>query len=240
LQNDILAAYENFQFHQIYQKLHHFCVVDMGSFYLDILKDRLYTMPVDSIGRRSAQTAMFHILEALARWLAPILSFTADEIWKYMPGERGDSVFLETWYQLPETSGVDMAYWSRVIEVREQVSKELEKARVAGVIGSSLNAEVDLYCDSDLRDLLGRLEDELRFVLITSYARVHALSEAPDDAVAAEDLEGLRIAVNASEYKKCERCWHQREDVGSDPEHPTLCARCAGNVSGKPEPRSHA
>ncbi|MGW8248826.1 MAG: isoleucine--tRNA ligase [Acidiferrobacterales bacterium] len=240
LQDDILAAYENFQFHQIYQKLHHFCVVDMGSFYLDILKDRLYTMPVDSIGRRSAQTAMFHILEALARWLAPILSFTADEIWKFMPGERGASVFLETWYQLPETAGVDMAFWGRIIEVREQVSKELEKARVAGVIGSSLNAEVDLYCDSDLQDLLGWLEDELRFVLISSYARVHALSEAPDDAVAAEDLEGLRIAVNASGYTKCERCWHQREDVGSDPEHPTLCGRCAGNVSGNPEPRSHA
>ena len=134
----------------------------------------------------------------------------------------------------------DPTFWDRVIEVREQVSKELEKARVAGVIGSSLNAEVDLYCNGDLQDLLERLEDELRFVLITSYARVHESSAAPNDAIAAEDLEGLRIAVNASGYKKCERCWHQREDIGSDPEHPTLCSRCAGNVSGKPEQRSHA
>ena len=170
----------------------------------------------------------------------PQLSFTADEIWKYMPGKRGDSVFLETWYQFPETPGVDMAFWGRIIEVREQVSKELEKARVAGVIGSSLNAEVDLYCDGDLFTDLRKLEDEIRFVLITSYARVYVLSGAPDDAVAAEDLEGLRIAVNASGYQKCERCWHQREDVGSDPQHPTLCGRCAGNVSGNPEPRSHA
>jgi len=240
LQNEILAAYDSFQFHQIYQKLHQFCVVDMGSFYLDILKDRLYTMPIESIGRRSAQTAMFHILEALVRWLAPILSFTADEIWKYMPGERSDSVLLETWYDFPKMPNPDASFWDRIIEVREQVSKELEKARVAGVIGSSLNAEVDLYCSTELLDLLRQLEDELRFVLITSYARVHELSAAPNDAVAAEELEGLRIAVNASAYKKCERCWHQREDIGSDPEHPTLCGRCAGNVSGKPEPRSHA
>ncbi|MCR4301413.1 MAG: class I tRNA ligase family protein, partial [Sulfuricaulis sp.] len=170
LQNEVLEAYEQFQFHMIYQKLHQFCVVDMGGFYLDILKDRLYTMPTNSRGRRSAQTAMFHILQGLVRWLAPVLSFTAEEIWRYLPGKRGESVFLENWYTLPALPEglVDRGFWSEVIAVRQAVARELEKLRIAGDIGSGLEAEVDIYGDDAWLERLCRLGDELRFVFITS------------------------------------------------------------------------
>jgi isoleucyl-tRNA synthetase len=230
LQGEIQRAYEDFQFHQIYQKLHQFCVVEMGSFYLDILKDRLYTMPANSQGRRSAQTAMFYILEALVRWLAPILSFTAEEIWRYMPGKRGESVFLDTWYELPVEVEFDNDLWNTVIEVRELVSRELEQLRVAGGIGSSLDAEVDLYCSPEIKTALDALGDELRFVFITSYARVHALEPRGDEAAATE-MEGLYVAVAPSADEKCVRCWHHREDVGSNAEHPQICGRCVENIS---------
>jgi isoleucyl-tRNA synthetase len=236
LQEKIKQSYNDFQFHQIYQRLHQFCVVEMGSFYLDILKDRLYTMPLASRGRRSAQTAMYHILEALVRWFAPILSFTAEEIWRFMPGERGESVLLETWYELPPSHGEDIErgmghqFWDTIIQVREQVSRELERLRVAGGIGSSLDAEVDLYCTPELKEVLDRLGDELRFVFITSYARVHGLEGRGDEAAPCE-LDGLFIAVAPSAHEKCIRCWHHREDVGSDPAHPQICGRCASNVA---------
>ena len=241
LHQEILEAYEQFQFHLIYQKLHQFCVVDMGGFYLDILKDRMYTMPTNSGGRRSAQTAMFHILETLVRWLSPVLSFTADEIWHYMPGSRGESVFLETWYTPPALPDgtVDSAFWSDVIAVRQAVSKELEKLRVAGGIGSGLDAEVDLYCDSSRRDRLLRLGDELRFVFITSYARVHPLEGKSPDAVETE-IKDLYVQVAPSAYPKCIRCWHHREDVGMNKEHPQICGRCVQNVTGTGETRSYA
>ncbi len=230
LQREIQKAYSDFQFHQIYQKLHQFCVVEMGSFYLDILKDRLYTMPANSRGRRSAQTAMYFILEALVRWLAPILSFTAEEIWRHMPGERVESVFIETWYQLPEQVEVDREHWDKMIAVREMVSRELEQLRVAGGIGSSLDAEVDLYCAPEIKTALDALGDELRFVFITSYARVHDLEGRGDEAAATE-MEGLYVAVAASAHDKCIRCWHHREDVGSNAEHPQICGRCVENVT---------
>ena len=246
LQEKIKDSYGDFQFHQIYQRLHQFCVVDMGSFYLDILKDRLYTMPVASRGRRSAQTAMYHILEALVRWLAPILSFTAEEIWRYMPGARADSVMLESWYELPAPVGKDAEqgmgreFWDTVIQVREQVSRELERLRVAGGIGSSLDAEVDLYCSPELKEVLDRLSDELRFIFITSYARVHGLEGRGDEAASCE-IDGLYIAVAPSAHEKCIRCWHHREDVGSNPAHPQICGRCASNVdSDTGEPREFA
>jgi len=241
LQRDVLEAYEQFQFHLIYQKLHQFCVVDMGGFYLDILKDRMYTMPTASRGRRSAQTAMFHILEALVRWLAPVLSFTAEEIWRYMPGQRGESVFLQTWYELPAPPAgeLDQAFWSDIINARVAVARELEKLRVAGGIGSGLDAEVDLYCDPSWSDRLRRLGDELRFVLITSYARVHSLEEKTPEAVETE-IKGLYVQVAPSCHPKCIRCWHHREEVGVNKEHPQLCARCVQNISGTGETRSYA
>lgn len=240
LQDEIRAAYETCEFHLVYQKAHNFCSVDLGGFYLDIIKDRQYTTQQDSLARRSAQTAMYHIVEAMVRWFAPILSFTADEIWQHMPGQRGASVLLESWYELPQAvaSGID---WDAVVAVRDEVKKELEKLRVAGSIGSSLDAEVDLYCDPGLLDGLGKLEDELRFLLITSYARPHSLAGRPSDAVQTSLAQGeLRVKVSASQHAKCIRCWHHREDVGSHPEHPEICGRCVENVGGGGERRRYA
>ncbi len=245
LQEEILEAYDQYLFHLIYQKIHNFCSVDMGSLYLDIIKDRQYTTQCDSVARRSAQTALYHILEAMTRWLAPILSFTAEEIWRNLPGERGPSVFLTTWYPdlfaVGDDDPLDAAYWERLLNVREAVSKELEKLRVAGGIGSALDAEVDLYCDGDLADDLGRIGDELRFFLITSYARVHPLGEAPAEGVPSQvNGQSLVVRVAPSGHAKCVRCWHHRADVGHHAEHPELCGRCVENVAGGGESRRFA
>jgi len=250
VQEQVVSAYGRYEFHQIYQRVHNFCAVDLGSFYLDVIKDRQYTTQADSIARRSAQTALYHIVEAMARWLAPILSFTAEEIWQHVPGERAESVFLSIWYELPEQyvskeeadKGMGIAFWDQVMEVREVVAKELERLRVAGGIGASLDAEVDLYCGRELYDRLIALEDELRFALITSYARVHLAGTPPDDAVHFTLPEGdeLWVAVAPSAHPKCVRCWHHREDVGSDPAHPEICSRCVENVAGSGEQRRYA
>ena len=243
LHEEIIRAYDDFNFHVIYQKLHNFCAVDMGAFYLDILKDRIYTMPADSLARRSAQTAMYHITEALVRWMAPILSFTAEEIWQHMPGERGESVFLEHWYEGlggHEELEFDIDYWEQVIAIRDAVSKELENARNQKIIGSGLAAEVDLYCNEEVAELLGRLGDELRFVMITSYIRIHPIEEKPGNALAAEGIKDLFMLVSASEHKKCERCWHYRDDIGAVSGHETICGRCVENVEGDGESRLHA
>ena len=245
LQAEILEAYDQYLFHLIYQKIHNFCSVDMGSLYLDIIKDRQYTTQRDSIARRSAQTALYHIVEAMTRWLAPILSFTAEEIWRHLPGERGPSVFLTTWYDglfaVDDAEPLNAAYWDRLIAVRELVSKKLERLRIEGGIGSGLDAEVDLYCDGALATDLRRIEDELRFFLIVSYARLWPLSEAPDDAEPSSlDGQPLAIQVVPSVEDKCGRCWHHRADVGHDPEHPQLCGRCVDNVVGDGETRRYA
>jgi len=241
LQREISRAYETYQFHIIYQKLHHFCVVTLSGFYLDILKDRMYTMRKDCRARRSAQTVMYYVAEALVRWLAPILSFTAEEIWGYLPGRRGASVFCEDWY-----SGVTMEsdpahdqHWQQIIAVREAVSKQLERLRVSGAIGSSLDAEVDIYCDGALSDTLLRLGDELRFVCITSYVNVRPLRDKTGEAVT-DGPQDLWIHARASTHPKCVRCWHHRADVASNQEHPELCGRCVENVSGSGEERRFA
>lgn len=186
---------------------------------------------------------MYHIIEAMVRWLAPILSFTADEIWPHIPGERGESVFLETWYQglfsLDEGDRFDRGFWSRVIEVRGAVGKRLEQLRADGVIGSSLDAEVDLYCSPELLQLTGMLGSELRFVLITSAARVHALEQKPADALDST-MAGLAILATRSEHRKCARCWHHHEDVGSSNEHPDICGRCIENITTDGEVRNYA
>ncbi|RUQ34063.1 MAG: isoleucine--tRNA ligase [Candidatus Competibacteraceae bacterium] len=245
LQKEILEAYDQYQFHLIYQKIHNFCSVDLGSLYLDIIKDRQYTTGRDSIARRSAQTAMQHVLEAMTRWLAPILSFTAEELWRNLPGERGPSVFLTTWYQglfaVSDEEALNAAYWDRLIAVREAVSKELEKLRVAGGIGSGLDAEIDLYSEGELAADLGRISDELRFFLITSYARIQPLAAKLDDATAVQiDGQTLAIRVTPSTHAKCVRCWHHREDVGHNAEHPELCGRCVDNAFGAGEARRFA
>jgi isoleucyl-tRNA synthetase len=246
LQAEIEAAYDHHLFHLVYQKLHNFCSVDLGSFYLDIIKDRQYTTQADSLARRSAQTAMYHIVSALVRWLAPIVSFTAEEIWRLIPGRnRLPSVFLETWYSdvfpLQDTA-MGMSFWTTLSLVREEVNKVLEKLRGAGSIGSSLDAEVDLYCDEELLAQLGLLADELRFVLITSYARIHPSEDRPPDAIEAVLNGGqtLWLQAKVSAHPKCIRCWHHRADVGSHGEHPDLCGRCVENVTGPGERRLYA
>ena len=243
LQEEVKAAYETYQFQHIYQKVHHFCVLDLGGFYLDIIKDRQYTAKADSLARRSAQTAMYHVIEALTRWLAPIISYTADEIWQFIPGERNESVFLETWYEglvkLDDNAVMNRDFWQKIMTVRAAVSKELEKSRAKGDIGSSLNAEIELYCNPELFDTLNQLSGELHFIFITSNASVIADQFAPDDVIQTE-LEGVKLKVIVSEYKKCVRCWHQRYDVGEHAAHPELCGRCEENVEGKGESRLYA
>jgi isoleucyl-tRNA synthetase len=241
LQQEIAAAYANYQFHLIYQKIHNFCGNELGGFYLDIIKDRQYTTQADSLPRRSCQTAMYHIIEAMVRWLAPILSFTADEIWQSIPGERSESVFLEQWYSdlfpLDADGRFDREFWQRVITVRESVGKAMESFRAEG--NASLDADVNIYCDDELKAILDKLGDELRFVLITSDARVYGLEEKPADALMDEEL-AIAIEVMASAHEKCVRCWHHREDVGSNAEHPQLCGRCVENVVGGGETRRFA
>ena len=243
LQEEVVAAYRNYDFHLIYQKVHNFCVVDLGGFYLDVLKDRLYTTPPRGLPRRSAQTAMQHVLEAMVRWLAPILSFTAEEIWRHMPGARAESVFLSTWWDLPAGEAAATTLdWASVLETRAAVLRELERLRVAGAIGAPLDAVVDLYATPEVRAALAPLGDELRFVLITSEARVHPAEVRAAEAVAAEapGAAGLWIHARAAAAPKCVRCWHKRADVGDDPAHPELCARCAVNVDGAGETRRYA
>ncbi|RMG31165.1 MAG: isoleucine--tRNA ligase [Gammaproteobacteria bacterium] len=250
LQAEIESAYAHYEFHHIYQKVHNFCTVDLGSFYLDVIKDRQYTTPAEGLPRRSCQTAMWHIVEALTRWIAPILSFTADEIWQHIPGARGDSVFLEHWYAVPAPWGEEdpesvpfgMRFWRKVREVRDAVAKELERLRVAGGIGSSLEAEVDLHCGRELFDLLSGLGEELRFVLLTSEARLHRVEVPPEDAIHFEisDHDELWVSVAPSDHPKCVRCWHRRPDVGRHPGHPELCGRCVSNVEGPGETRRFA
>ncbi|MFT5571896.1 MAG: isoleucyl-tRNA synthetase [Cryomorphaceae bacterium] len=242
MQKQIEDSYESYQFHQIYQRLHQFCVVDMGGFYLDILKDRLYTTDKSSRARLSAQTAMNHILESLVRSIAPILSFTAEEIWGHMTGDREQSVLFATRYEgldkVPDDAETD-AQWSNLIAIRNEVSKQIEALRVAGSIGSALDAKVELFADPTNQAILQPLGDELRFVLITSAASVKALDQAGQDAQECE-IAGLRIVVSALSDPKCVRCWHRRPEVGSILEHPELCERCVSNVDGDGEARDFA
>jgi isoleucyl-tRNA synthetase len=243
VQQDVLKAYENYQFHLIYQKVHNFCANEMGSLYLDITKDRQYTMQPDSLARRSSQTAMYHIIEAMVRWIAPILTFTADELWSFLPGERSESVVLNTWYEklAPMDAGTqfDLAFWNQVFAVRDAVAKELENQRNAGHIKGGLTAEVTLFADEALHSKLAMLEDELKFVLITSQATLKTLADKNESAVATT-VPGLFVSIKASQHKRCDRCWHQREDVGSDETHPDLCGRCIDNIEGEGEQRRFA
>jgi isoleucyl-tRNA synthetase len=242
LQREVIEAYRNYDFHLVYQKVHGFCVVELGSFWLDILKDRLYTMPAASAGRRSAQTAMYHVAEAMVRWLTPILTFTAEEIWKYLPGPRDESALLATWWGLPEAKAAGDVDWDAVIALKTDVARELERLRAAGALGAPLEAGVDVYLDEAQHRRMAAIGDELRFVLITSRARLRAASGRPVDAVPATSVanEGAWISVAVLDAPKCARCWHRREDVGSDPRHPEICARCVGNLEGPGETRHHA
>ncbi|WP_421535480.1 isoleucine--tRNA ligase [Morganella morganii] len=242
-QADILKSYEAYDFHEVVQRLMQFCSVEMGSFYLDIIKDRQYTAKSDGLARRSCQTALFHIAEALVRWMAPIMSFTADEIWNVMPGKRPQYVFTEEWYDglfgLNAQDSMNDDYWATLLAVRGEVNKVLEQARADKLIGGSLEAAVTLYADDALAAQLNRLGNELRFVLLTSQADVKPLSAALESAVNSE-LDGLRIGFGKAEGSKCPRCWHYATDIGQDSEHPELCGRCVTNVAGNGEERKFA
>ena len=240
LQAEITEAYRKYAFHLIYQKVHNFCIVDLGGFYLDVLKDRLYMTGTDSRARLSAQTAMFHIAESMVRWLAPILSFTAEEIWRFLPGAHSESVFVETWHTVPETLS-DPIDWTSLIQLRSDVVRELEKLRNAGSVGSSLDAEVDVYCAPDEYTRFNALGEELRFLFITSEARLHQVSTPPNDASLATNTgrAGVWITLKPSSDTKCVRCWHHRPDVGRYAEHPELCGRCVTNVDGPGEQRKY-
>ncbi|HEX5460763.1 MAG TPA: isoleucine--tRNA ligase [Steroidobacteraceae bacterium] len=239
LQAEIIEAYRRYAFHLIYQKVHNFCSVDLGGFYLDVLKDRMYTTPTDGRARRSAQTVMHHIAECMVRWLAPVLSFTAEEIWSFLPGERSESVFLETWHPVPEVSARDVE-WPALLQLRTDVTRELERLRDAGSIGAPLDAEVDIYCAPDEYARFNVLGEELRFFFITSHARVQRIEgEPPANAVPATNTgrSGVWIAVKPTSDPKCVRCWQRRPDVGSNPKHPEICDRCVSNVEGPGEVR---
>ncbi|HRH81126.1 MAG TPA: isoleucine--tRNA ligase [Thiobacillaceae bacterium] len=228
LQADTLADYQQYSFHTAVHRLHNFCSEDLGAFYLDILKDRLYTTGADSRPRRAAQSALWHILQALTRLLAPVLSFTAEEIWALVG--RSESVFLDRWHTLPELADEAdlLARWGRLRELRALATKRLEELRAAGTLGSSLQGEVLFHADGADHDLLASLGDDLRFVLITSAARVEKSPGEP------------RVEATASSHEKCERCWHYREDVGADAAHPGLCGRCVSNLHGDGEAREFA
>jgi isoleucyl-tRNA synthetase len=238
LQTEIIEAYRAYTFHLIYQKVHNFCSVDLGGFYLDVIKDRMYTTPAEGPARRSAQTAMFHIAECMVRWLAPILSFTAEEVWGYLPGARQESVFHATWHALPQVPA-DPIDWAALIALRTDVTRELEKLREQGRIGAPLDAQVDIYCRPEEFARFAALGAELRFLLITSHAHVHEAALAPPGAVPATNTgsSGVWIVVQPTTDPKCVRCWQHRRDVGADARHPQLCARCVINIEGPGEQR---
>jgi len=236
MQERMVADYERFEFHLVVQRLQTFCSEDLGGFYLDILKDRLYTCGADSRPRRAAQNALYHIAHSLLRLMAPVLSFSADEAWPILTGDAGDSVLLHTWYQFPD-SGADLtARWDRLRELRSLVQKQLEEMRATGHIGSSLQAEVTIAAGTgDAGPLLNSLGDDLRFVLLTSAANVESASAG------SQTVDGeIVVNVTASAHAKCERCWHYRADVGHDPEHPGICGRCTSNLYGSGEQRTYA
>lgn len=240
-QEQIIQAYENYDFHKVVQRIMQFCSIEMGSFYLDIIKDRQYTAKSDSIARHSCQTALYHIAQAMVRWIAPILSFTADEIWQYLPmADKQEFVFEDEWYTalftLPESEALNSEYWAQILAIRSEVNKVLEQGRNDKVIGGALEAAVTLYADKDIAATLAKLENELRFVLLTSQASVKPLQEAPENAVQS-DIQGLKIELAKAQGDKCPRCWHYTVD-----NEPTshLCKRCEENIHGKGEVRHFA
>jgi isoleucyl-tRNA synthetase len=237
LQAEILKHYDIFEFHPVVAKLQTYCSEDLGGFYLDILKDRLYTGGVTSKARRSAQTAIWHITQSLLRVMAPILSFTTEEAWSVFANKEayaasGETIFTQTYYTLPEIADARALLNKFVLlrETRAEVTKQLEEVRVSGAIGSSLQAEVEIKASGDKYALLDSLGDDLKFILITSQANVTRVANAAEEAV----------VITPSAYQKCERCWHYRADVGAHPEHPGICARCVSNLFGSGEVRKFA
>jgi isoleucyl-tRNA synthetase len=226
-QAEVLAHYEIYEFHPVVAKLQVFCSEDLGAFYLDVLKDRLYTTAPKSLARRSAQTALWQITHAMLRWMAPFLSFTAEEAWKVFAPDRSSSIFAETYWTFPVPDEALLARWTRIREIRDVANKEIEALRAAGLVGSSLQANLRITANAADHALLAALGDDLRFVTITSQATLAQGAE-------------LAVAVAPSSARKCERCWHWRDDVGHDPARPTICGRCTSNLFGAGETRKVA
>lgn len=238
LQEAIIKDYDSYQFHHIYQKLHNFCTIDLGGFYLDIIKDRQYTMQKDSLGRRSCQTAIYHIAQSMVRWIAPILSFTAEEMWEHLNQEQ-ESVFYVTWYDklsAIKQDSIDTSKWDFLIELRDEVNKCLEEARNNNIIGAALEAEVNLYCNEETYKLLAEVDSELHFIFITSKVHLNAFANKGQETA----IDGLRVEILQSPSDKCIRCWHRRQDVGENEEYSQLCQRCVDNVYSNGEIRKIA
>ena len=238
LQEEIKQDYLNYNFHQAFQKIHNFCANDLGGFYLDILKDRLYTSKVDSQARESSQVALSNILQALLRWVSPILSFTAEEAWQLLKDDK-DSVHLLEWFEDWEEIGelkITDEEWERVLEIRSEVNRHIEEARNNEIIGSSLDAKLEIYCKEDTRILLNKFSDELRFIFITSEASIKEFQEIGNKT----SFEDMRIIVTKTNHQKCVRCWHSRPEVGTIKGHESICSRCLSNIEGDGEIRIFA
>ena len=238
LQEDIKQDYLNYNFHQAFQKIHNFCANDLGGFYLDILKDRLYTAKLDSNARRSSQIALFNILQALLRWISPILSFTAEEAWQSLETDTKSVHLLEWFNEWDDIGNLKFSndQWEKILDIRSEVNKHIEEARNKEIIGSSLDAEIELFCSKELKDLLDSFSDELRFIFITSKAKVSELNEDSSKT----NIEGMHIKVSKAINQKCVRCWHSGPEVGSIKGHESICMRCHENVVGDGEIRIFA
>ena len=241
VQKTIQQAYEEMNFHIVASALTNFCINDLGGFYLDIIKDRQYTSKADSQARHSAQTALYHLVQAFVRWMAPILSFTAQEAWPLIPGQTEKYVFTTEWYDIPVASTANLiseADWQTLISVKSAVNKQIEAARNAKLIGSNLSAKVELWANAELKAILDQLDNELRFVLITSTVMVNTFDAVQGEAT---EIEGLRVKVSAAEGEKCARCWHVLPDVNTHAAHLGLCSRCIINLpTGQGEERKYA
>jgi isoleucyl-tRNA synthetase len=235
LQKKVRAGYDRYEFHTVVKELTAFCSEDMGAFYLDILKDRIYTTGADSRPRRAAQNALWHITGSLVKLLSPVLSFTAEEAWQVLKGGTEGSIFEEEWHVFPEARLEQklVAGWFGLYEARKIINKKIEEERAKGTVGSSLQAELDISATGSNYEMMKRLGDDLRFVFITSRATLHKRVDAGGD------LDPV-AEVKPSAFVKCERCWHYRADVGHDANHPDLCGRCTSNLTGAGEPRTYA
>ena len=244
IQEELKKLFYDYNYPVACRKIHSFCVRELGGFYLDIVKDRQYTMHKESKARRSAQTAMFHTLEAVVRWITPILSFTAEEVWQLIPGKRDSTVLTTEWYDglvdlQQAKSSISDAEWQDILAVKEQLNRVVEGMRGSGALGAALEANVVLYCDDKLMATLAKLEDELKFFLITSAASLQELSKAGGEGAVDTGIDGLKLKVETSPHDKCVRCWHRCEDLGQNKEHPELCGRCVSNLSAPGEERKH-
>lgn len=241
VQLKIISDYNKYNFHNVTQRIMQFCSVDMGSFYLDIIKDRQYTTKKNSVLRRSCQTALYHIIEAMVRWIAPILSFTADEIWRCIPGNRSKYVFTEEWYDglfsIDSEEIINDNYWNVFFNIRNAVNRSIEKSRMSGIIRGSLEASVVLYASSELAKYLRVMQDELSFGLLISSVIILDYCEIDSKIQIQEEMPGLKIVLKKAEGKKCLRCWHYRTDLNKNTSYVDICKRCISNMVGQGENR---